>query len=46
MSYLHYNVLTTRDSRLERFEEAMRRSEGSRARAARARRRLSEESWR
>ena len=46
MSYLTYVATTARDSRLERFERAMRRFEGSRAGAARSRRVASEASWR
>jgi hypothetical protein len=46
MSQLYYFVTKNADRRLERFEKAERRLEGSRARAARSRRQASEASWR
>ncbi|GAB2973291.1 hypothetical protein [Nocardioides montaniterrae] len=46
MSFLSSYLVSSRNTRLENFERTMRRREGSRARAARTRRRLSEESWR
>lgn len=46
MSNLYYVITKNADRRLERFAQAERRLEGSRARAARSRRQASESSWR